>query len=214
MTWSDFYLICFIVGILLSVLSLVLGDMHLHFHLPFHIHFGGLHIGGPHVPHGTVAGPHAGTQLPAFNLATFTAFLAWFGGIGYLLTRHSSLYGVTALAIAFVGGLVGATLIFLAISRVLLKHEAEIEFESGDMVGMLGRITSTVLQGGTGELVYVQRGTRHSCAARGENGNAVAKGTEVIVTRYERGVAYVRPWEEMAEVTFGPSVAQKSSDEQ
>ena len=26
----------------------------------------------------------------------------------------------------------------------------------------------------------------------------VVKGTEVVVTRYERGIAYVRPWDELA----------------
>jgi membrane protein implicated in regulation of membrane protease activity len=139
--------------------------------------------------------------LPAFNLATLTAFLAWFGGIGYLLTVHSSLYGMAALGLATLGGLVGATLIFFAISKIILRHE-DVEFESGDLVGMLGRITSTVFENGTGELVYVQRGTRHTCAARTEDGSAVPKATEVIVTRYEKGIAYVRPWEEMAEATF------------
>ena len=88
MTWTDFYLICFVVGLMLSVLSLLLGDMHLHLHLPFHLHFGGLHIGSPHGAHVPSAG-----QLPVINLGTITAFLAWFGGIGYLLTRHSNLYG-------------------------------------------------------------------------------------------------------------------------
>jgi len=31
-----------------------------------------------------------------------------------------------------------------------------------------------------------------------EDGTAILKGTEVVVTRYERGIAYVRPWSEMA----------------
>jgi membrane protein implicated in regulation of membrane protease activity len=196
MSWADFYMVCFVVGLLLSVLSLVLGDIHLHVHLPFHLHFGGLHIGGPDVGHG-VAGPHAaGGQLPAFNLATVTAFLAWFGGTGYLLTRHSSLYGMTALVISMLGGLAGASIIFMAISKVILRHEADVEYETADMVGLLGRITSTVNQGGTGEIVYVQGGTRHSCGARSETGAAIPKGIEVVVTRYEKGIAYVRPWDE------------------
>ncbi len=35
MTWSDFYLLCFLVGFLLSVLSFLAGAVHLH--LPFKI---------------------------------------------------------------------------------------------------------------------------------------------------------------------------------
>src|SRR3954462_1226341 len=208
MTWTDFYLICFLVGLLLTALSLVLGDMHLHLHLPFHIHFGGVDIGGPHVPHGGVGGPHGATSLPALNLGTVTAFLAWFGGIGYLLTRHSNLLGMSAFFVSMLGGLMGASIIFFVLSKVLLRYEADVEFESSDLVGMLGRITSTVQAGGTGEIVYVQGGTRHSCGARGEDGTLLAKGTEVVVTRYEKGIAYVRPWEEMAEENLNSSNAE------
>ena len=208
MTWSDFYLVCFLVGLLLTVLSLVLGDLHLHLHLPFHIHFGGVHIGGPH---GGAAGPHAASgELPAFNLGTVTAFLAWFGGTGYLLTKHSSLMGMSALLLSILGGLVGASIIFFLISKVLLKYEADVEYESSDLVGMLGRITSSIQEGGTGEIVYVQGGTRHSCGARSEDGAAVAKGTEVIVTRYEKGIAYVKPWEEMADADFNSTKVESN----
>jgi membrane protein implicated in regulation of membrane protease activity len=208
MTWTDFYLVCFLVGLLLTVLSLVLGDLHLHLHLPFHLHFGGVHIGGPH---GAAGGPHgAAGQLPAFNLGTLTAFLAWFGGTGYLLTKHSSLMGMSALLLAILGGLVGASIIFFLISKVLLKYEADVEFESSDLVGMLGRITSGIQEGGTGEIVYVQGGTRHTCGARSEDAAAITKGTEVIVTRYEKGIAYVRRWEEMADQDFSNSKVESN----
>jgi hypothetical protein len=36
------------------------------------------------------------------------------------------------------------------------------------------------------------------CGARSDDGSAVAKGTEVVVTRYDKGIAYVRLWSEMA----------------
>ena len=35
--------------------------------------------------------------------------------------------------------------------------------------------------------------------ARSDEGFAIPKGTEVVVTRYEQGIAYVRPWEELDE---------------
>jgi hypothetical protein len=38
----------------------------------------------------------------------------------------------------------------------------------------------------------VQGGTRKSAAARAEDPGAIALGTEVIVTRFEDGIAYVR----------------------
>ena len=39
---------------------------------------------------------------------------------------------------------------------------------------------------------------RRVSGARSEDGIAIEKGTEVVVTRYEKGIAYVRRWEDLA----------------
>jgi hypothetical protein len=67
-----------------------------------------------------------------------------------------------------------------------------------EMVGVLGRLCVSIREGGTGEILYSQAGTRRVCGARSEDGKAMAKGTEVMVTRYEKGIAYVRLWSEMS----------------
>ena len=59
-------------------------------------------------------------------------------------------------------------------------------------------LSVSIREGGTGEIVYSQVGTRRVCGARSEDGSAIAKGTEVVVTRYEKGIAYVRLWSEMS----------------
>jgi len=198
MTIADLYLICFVVGFLLSVLSFVFGNLHLH--LP-HFHF---HLGhAPHVPHaphaaGGASGHGAGSaELPVINFGTITAFLAWFGGIGYLLTKYSSWMATIALLVAIFGGMIGASIVFFMVSKLLMKHDKPLDQADYEMVGVLGRICSSIREGGTGEIIYTQEGTRWTCGARSENGTAIAKGTEVVVTRYEKGLAYVRPWEEM-----------------
>jgi hypothetical protein len=66
------------------------------------------------------------------------------------------------------------------------------------MVGVLGRVCSSVREGGTGEMIYAQMGTRRVCGTRSDDGSAIAKGAEVVVTRYEKGIAYVRLWSEMS----------------
>jgi membrane protein implicated in regulation of membrane protease activity len=195
MTISDLYLICFVVGFLLSMLSFVFGNLHLHFP---HIHF---HLGhAPHMPHAP-GGPHGGgnfgAELPVINFGTITAFLAWFGGIGYLLTKYSGWLATISLLLAIFGGMTGAAIVFFMISRLLMKHDKPLDQADFEMVGVLGRICSSIREGGTGEIIYTQEGTRWTCGARSENGTAIPKGTEVVVTRYEKGLAYVRPWEEM-----------------
>jgi membrane protein implicated in regulation of membrane protease activity len=149
------------------------------------------------VPHVHI--PHlGGDQVPVLNLGTMAAFLTWFGGTGYLLVRLSSLWTFFALGIAIVGGLVGAGIIFLFLAKVLMRSDTEFEPEDPEMVGILGRLSISIRVGGTGEIVFTQGGTRHCTAARSEEGTAIAKSTEVVVTRFEKGIAYVRRWEDLA----------------
>jgi membrane protein implicated in regulation of membrane protease activity len=193
MTWAIFYLVCFLTGVTLSVVSFLGGAFHLpHVHAPH-----------AHVPHagGHVAAPHAGqsAEMPFFNFATITAFLAWFGGTGYLLTRYSALAVTAIMLIAIVAGLVGATVIFLFVVKFLMKHDRELDPADFDRVGALGRVISPIRAGGTGEILFSMAGTRHTCGARSDSGEALPKNTEIVVTRYEHGIAYVRRWDEMAE---------------
>ena len=207
MTWSDFYLICFAVGFFFSVFSFALAG--LQWHLPFNLHLPhgwGLGSGTAHVPAGGhVAGPagHAsgsgGAQgVSPLNPVTTAAFLAWFGGTGYLITRFSSILSVLGLLLAMVSGLVGAAIVFLFLTRVLISQEENMDAADYEMVGVLGRISMPIRKGGTGEIIYSQAGTRRTCGARSENGIAMEKGAEIVVTRYDKGIAYVRLWEEMS----------------
>src|SRR5258706_3800870 len=108
---ANFYLICFAVGFLLSLVSFALGSLHLH--LPhFHLHHGGPYVHG-HGGHTDSAG------TSPINFGTITAFLAWFGGTGYLLTQYSSVWFVLAMALATVSGLVGAAMVFWFLTKVL-----------------------------------------------------------------------------------------------
>ena len=49
------------------------------------------------------------------------------------------------------------------------------------------------------EIVYTQGGTRKSCGARSADGAAIDKGSEVVVTGYDRGIASVKRWSDLAE---------------
>ena len=226
MTWADFYLICFAVGFAFSVISFLSGGADWHFHFPHwhgaYLHFGGDAPIGAHTPtigHAPIAGqagvhapvsgaesagvpgsvyPATGTSISPFNFVTLAAFLAWFGGAGYLLTRYSSVWFLLGLGMALLSGLVGGSIVFLFISKVLTSEEENMDPADYDMVGVLGRTSLPIREGGTGEIIYSQAGTRRTCGARAENGSAIPKGTEVVVTRYDKGIAYVRLWTEMS----------------
>jgi len=219
-TWADFYLICFAVGFCFSFFTFVFGGArfgklhvpHLHSHGVPHVGVG--HGAGAHAPAGAAhapaaahgqAAPQSGagaratrSSVSPFNPPTMAAFLAWFGGTGYLLTRFSTLWVGVGLLVSAVSGLVGGGIIFLFLTRVLMSEEENMDPADYEMVGVLGKLAVSIREGGTGELIYSQAGTRRVCGARSENGSAMAKGTEVVVTRYENGIAYVQLWSEMS----------------
>ena len=212
MTWSDFYLICFAVGFFFSFFSFVFGGSRTKLHLPhFHGHVGG-HLPSAHGPvvhgpatagHGAAQGSdsghvHRGVSVSPFNPPSIAAFLAWFGGAGYLLTRFSAIWVGFGLMLSVVAGLVGGGIIFLFLSRVLISEEDYLDPADFEMVGVLGKLSMPIRAGGTGELIYSQMGTRRVCGARSDDGAAMAKAVEVVVTRYEKGIAYVRLWSEMS----------------
>jgi len=196
MTWATFYLVCLIVGAALSALSFVGGTLHLP-HLHVHLPHGHPALSG--AAGGSNAAMGRGSDLPFVNFATLTIFLAWFGGAGYLLTEHSTLIVVVIMLIATAIGLVGSAIVFWFIVKLLLKHDRELDPADYDRVGALGRIGSPIRAAGTGEIIFSLAGSRHTSGARSENGEALPRGTEVIITRYERGIAYVRRWDEMAD---------------
>lgn len=231
MTWSDFYLICFAVGFCFSFFSFIFGGARTgRLHLPhFHGH------AGSHMPAATGSGTHAaaghgaaghgqatahsqganqqthGSGVSPFNPPTLAAFLAWFGGTGYLLTRFSTVWVGLGLFLSVAAGLIGGGIIFLFLSRVLISEDENMDPADTEMVGVLGKLCVPIREGGTGELIYTQVGTRRVCGARSDDGSAIEKGTEVVVTRYEKGIAYVRLWSEMSGEEEEP--AEKKSAE-
>jgi len=211
MDWSDFYLVCFAVGFCFSFLSFVLGSLRMgHLHLPHvHGHPGGMHAGAGHTVGQSTGATHSGTTggkasirggggVSPFNLPSFMAFLAWFGGTGFLLTKYSAIWVGFELLLSIAAGMVGATIVFLFLSRVLMQENENMDPADYEMVGVLGKVCSPIREGGTGEMIYSQMGTRRVCGARSEDGSAIAKGTEVVVTRHEKGIAYVKLWSELS----------------
>lgn len=192
MNWELFYLVCFVVGFAFTALSFLSGTLHFHFHFPHgHFHAGG-HAGG-------AQGGAKGGGFPFINPMSLAVFLAWFGGAGYLLVHFRHIWVFAGLVLSSLVGLVGASIVFLFVGKFLMARDYTLDQADFDMVGVLGKVSGTIRQEGTGEIIYEQMGVRKGCAARSEAGEEIARGEEVVVTRYERGVVYVRRWSEMAE---------------
>jgi hypothetical protein len=219
MNWETFYLVCFLAGLMLSFVSLLGGMGHFggHAHFP-HVH--APHAG--HVPHVHItqgsgaghaasangaagAGLDAGAEVPWWNAFSIMIFLCWFGAAGYLLTKYGSFVAGVVMVLAAICGLAGGAIIFIFLNKVLMPHERELTAFETDVVGVVGRVSCPVRAGGTGEIVYEQLGATRSAIARSEDGEALEKKTEVYVIRYEKGIAYVKRWEDLPLASLGTS---------
>jgi membrane protein implicated in regulation of membrane protease activity len=202
MNWANIYIFCFLVGFILSLLSLVIGVFNIH--IPgLHLHHGHIHLDHAHGPdiHIHTGHTHNGDVAPGispFNFSTAMAFLAWFGGAGYLLTVWGKAGALAVLALSAMAGTTGSAIVFMFLAKVLMRTDSTLYDRDYRMEGALGHLSVGIRQGGTGEIIFSQEGVRRTCGARSDNGTAIARGTEVVVTRYEKGIAYVQPWEEMA----------------
>jgi membrane protein implicated in regulation of membrane protease activity len=172
---NTIFLICFLVGVSLSVVSFASTHLNLH-----------------HVAHHRMHGPRS--RLSVVNMASVTAFLTWFGGAGLVLEQATRLSVAPIVIASAASGIAGG----VAINRFLgwlLRREKPLQ--PSTIVGKLAQVTSPIRAGGTGEIVYSLHGTRHVEPARAENGAAIDKGTQVFVIRHEKGIAYVSTWDEL-----------------
>ena len=209
MTLSSFYLICFLAGLTFSVLTFLAGAVHVHIHLPFHAHLpahgGSVHVG--HGPHGANGGGgsgaavkggslRGGTQVPWFNASTIMAFLAWFGGAGYILTRTSHLVAALSLTLAVIAGLAAGTIVYRFMLKLTFAGDSLMLDEDYRIEGCVGTLSLPIRQQGTGEVIFSLGGVRRCAGARSDGGESVEKGAEVVIERYEKGIAYVKRWED------------------
>lgn len=198
MNWESFFLICFGVGLLSTLVSFAAGALHLHLPTKFHMGHHGHAVGRGGV--GRAGGVDL-THVSAFNLPTVMAFLAWFGGMGYMMSHNFGTGLAVSLLIALLGGTFGGVLVYKFLAY-FMAYDGSIDPADDDMIGVVGSLDSAIRRNGTGEIVYLRRGTRHTCSARSEDGADMPKGSEVVITRFEHGIAYVRRWEEFAESTI------------
>ncbi len=186
---TTLFLICFLVGLGVSAVSLFASFLH--------VHHGGFHFHGHHGDgFGRGLLRHGSEWFGSlFNLAAVTMFLAWFGGVGLLLGETTRLATAFVVGIAAGAGFAGGAFI-IRLMRAMRRRERPLE--PIQLVGTVGKLTIPIREGGTGEVVYTVDGTRRCSGARSEDAlRPIARGTEVVITRYDKGIAYVCEFDRM-----------------
>jgi hypothetical protein len=211
---ANLFLGVFLFGLIFTVASIALGflggghtgdagghDVHLdlgghdaHVDVGGHGADGGAHDIGHDVGH-DAGHAHAGSQSgpSVLNMPTIMATITWFGGVGYLMRESFDANGYIAAFIAGLSGLVGGAIMFTLLARVLWPMMSK-PLEQADyrLPGTSARVVSSIREGGVGEIVYSKNGNRFTAGARSEDGSAIARGAEVVIIRYEHGLAYVQ----------------------
>ena len=195
MKWPDIYLFCFAIGTRVDAGNFDLGGLHFGHGHGWNVHHGhghhGAHLGHSH---SSDLGYWLGVLT---NPSSLAVFLAWFGGVGFLLDtafRVAVLWVDLSIAATF--GLLGAWLM-ASFLRFLQSREKPLDPSDYEMVGVLGKTASPIRPDGVGEVIYVRDGARKPVCARSEDGVPIRRGEEVVVVRFERGIAYVRTWDAM-----------------
>lgn len=197
---SSLFLIAFLIGLVFTALSFLLGFDH-GSHLEIgHVdtaHVAGLDaghgLGHVDAPPGNGGASHAGGPSP-FNLMSAMAFLTWFGGAGFVLYYFLAWAALLSLAAALLAGFAGGAIIFLVLARVVWPNQTVMRPDEYRLEGTIARVSVPIREGGVGEVVFSKGGTRRSEGARSLDGSPIARGTEVVILRYERGLAVVQPW--------------------
>jgi hypothetical protein len=203
MSWSDVYLFCFLFGTMFSFLSFLAGAVHIH--LPFKVHF---HLHLPHFHGDGHGGAHSGTlgaargggpHISWFNASTVLAFLAWFGGVGYLMTKYSHVETFFVVAIATLAGIAAGWVVLRFLLKLVGPSDEPLREEDRRIIGAIGSVSMPIRENGTGEIIFPMGGARRCSGARSDDGQPIEKGAEVVIERYEKGIAYVKRWKEFME---------------
>jgi hypothetical protein len=218
---ANIFLFTFLFGLVFTVVSVFMGATHLGGAEAGHdvqADFG--HDIGHDVGHGVghdashdIGHGDGGAGGPSvLNMPTIMAFLTWFGGAGYIFTRTLGLGALLTVPMALLSGLFGGAIMFALLAKVLWpmmsKPMASADFK---LPGTAARVVSSIREGGVGEIVYSKGGSRFTAGARAVDGASVPKGSEVVILKYERGLAHVQRIDDLLDSEFERSSGEDES---
>jgi hypothetical protein len=168
------YAICLVLGLMFTLVSAFLG------------HF----FGGGHESIGTDGQADAGLGsdgvpgVTFFSPVVLASFVTAFGAFGLVLSEIPATSNVWFNApISFVGALITGLGVLWLMNTILGKMQGSSEARVGKLVGTIASLASPIPENGVGEISYVYGGSRYSAPARSENGQSIAVGKTVKITR-------------------------------
>lgn len=175
------YTIVFLVGVIYTVVTFLLGGL-----LDF-AHFGGhidTHIDG-----------HFDGMAPTFAVLpmkpiTIISFVTVFGGIGIMGT-HYKLNAIVTFIMAILSAYVTAQLLYRVIVIPLYRAQNTSSITQEELVGTIAKVISPVFENGFGTISYVVNGSKCNAPAQHINKKAILQGEDVVIYEIKGNVFYV-----------------------
>jgi membrane protein implicated in regulation of membrane protease activity len=179
------YIILFLVGVIYTVITFLLGGF---FDI---IHLGGditAHIDGGLGGHGA----NVGGGISPLKPITIVSFLTVFGGIGIIGTNHG-INPIITFIVAFVAGFIISFSIFTFIIVPLSKAQNTSAVYQDKLIGMEAVVISRIMENGFGTIGYVVNGSKYNAPAQHVSKKAVEQGEKVLIYLIKDKIFYVEP---------------------
>lgn len=131
---------------------------------------------------------------PHMNLPALAALMVSFGAVGYLLVRNSGLSALTTGFVSGGSGVAGWIGMSLLMAKWALRVAPSAHDEAEEFQGHLALVVDAISSSSVGSIRYERNGEQHLAPARGLEEQDLPVGAEVVIDRFDEGVAVVEDW--------------------
>jgi membrane protein implicated in regulation of membrane protease activity len=119
------------------------------------------------------------------------SFLTAFG-VGGVVARYYKLSHPAASGVGVVAGIVLAGIVY-QFAKILYSQQASSEVRMTALVGKLAEVSVAIPEGGVGQVALAFGGERTEHIARSDDGRALPRGAEVVITGLRGDTVTVAP---------------------
>jgi membrane protein implicated in regulation of membrane protease activity len=175
-TLSSFFFLCMIAGLIYALLSAIFSGI-------FSGHGDGATVGDNVDATGEHSSIGGELQFSPLSPAVLAVFITIFGAVGLVCIRAAHLSALPAVSIATLsalGSAIGTYYIFRTLYR---STQGSSEATMSELVGLEAEVLTPLEGTKTGEIAYVQKGTRYTSMARSKDGSRIDSHASVKIVK-------------------------------
>ena len=132
-------------------------------------------------------------EVSPISPITISAFITAFGAVGIISRQLFEVPGPMSLLWSTLGGLLLSGAMFLFYSRFLIGSQGSSEVRVSQLVGLTAEVVAPIPEDGIGEIAVIAQGSRVTYPARSSQGNAIKRGSLVVIDQMLGTQALVSP---------------------